>query len=134
VREVAASSDPVTRTYPVKVSIDAKEPPALGATVYVLPRQAGGAGAAVIKLPTTALFQMGQSRAVWLLDPASMTVKAQVIEVAAADGNDVIVTADQQPGRRVVSASAHVPSEGQKSQNLPVKYACSPYRTGAGSS
>ncbi|NMM06836.1 efflux RND transporter periplasmic adaptor subunit [Polaromonas sp.] len=114
VREVAASSDPVTRTYPIKVSIDAKEPPALGATVYVLPALAGGAGAAVIKLPTTALFQMGQSTAVWLLDPASMTVKAQVIELAATDGNDVIVTAGLQPGMRVVSAGAHVLSAGQK--------------------
>ena len=126
VREVAASSDPVTRTYPIKVSIDAKEPPALGATVYVLPEQSGGAGAAVIKLPTTALFQMGQSTAVWLLDPASMTVKAQVIELAAADGNDVIVTAGLQPGMRVVSAGAHVLSAGQKvtiyQSNMPVAH------------
>ena len=126
VREVAASSDPVTRTYPVKVSIDAKEPPALGATVYVLPQLAGGAGAAVIKLPTSALFQMGQSTAVWLLDAASMTVKAQVIEVAAADGNDVIVAAGLLPGMRVVSAGAHVLSAGQKvtiyQSNMPVAH------------
>jgi RND family efflux transporter MFP subunit len=126
VREVAASSDPVTRTYPVKVSIDAKEAPALGATVYVLPQQAGSAGAAVIKLPTTALFQMGQSTAVWLLDPASMTVKAQVIELAAVDGNEVIVAAGLQPGMRVVSAGAHVLSAGQKvsiyQSNMPVAH------------
>ncbi|MCX7256749.1 MAG: efflux RND transporter periplasmic adaptor subunit, partial [Polaromonas sp.] len=36
VREVAASSDPVTRTYAVKVSIAAKESPPLGATASVL--------------------------------------------------------------------------------------------------
>ena len=114
VRELAASSDPVTRTYPVKVSIDAKEPPALGATVYVIPELAGGAGAAVIKLPTSALFQLGQSTAVWLLDPASMTVKAQLIELAGADGNEVIVAAGLQPGMRVVSAGVHVLSAGQK--------------------
>jgi membrane fusion protein, multidrug efflux system len=126
VREVAASSDPVTRTYPVKVSIDAKEAPALGATVYVLPQLAGSTGPAVIKLPTTALFQMGQSTAVWLLDPASMTVKAQVIELAAVDGNDIIVTAGLQPGMRVVSAGAHVLSAGQKvsiyQSNMPVAH------------
>jgi membrane fusion protein, multidrug efflux system len=126
VREVAASSDPVTRTYPVKVSIDAKEPPALGATVYVLPQLAGGAGASVIKLPTSALFQMGQSTAVWLLDPASMTVKPQVVELAAVDGNEVIVAGGLQPGMRVVSAGAHVLSAGQKvsiyQSNMPVAH------------
>jgi membrane fusion protein, multidrug efflux system len=126
VREVAASSDPVTRTYPVKVSIDAKEPPALGATVYVMPQLAGGAGAAVIKLPTSALFQMGQSAAVWLLDPASMTVKPQIVELAGVDGNEVIVAAGLQPGMRVVSAGAHVLSAGQKvsiyQSNVPVAH------------
>src|SRR5688572_13696052 len=38
VREVAASADPVTRTYPIKVSLDAAATPALGSTVYVSPQ------------------------------------------------------------------------------------------------
>ncbi|MFC5523880.1 efflux RND transporter periplasmic adaptor subunit [Polaromonas jejuensis] len=114
VREVAASSDPVTRTYPVKVSIDAKEPPALGATVYVVPEAAGIVGMPVIKLPTTALRQEGKATAVWLLDKASMTVKPQVIQIATADGNDVVVASGLQPGMLVVSAGVHVLSPGQK--------------------
>ena len=36
VREVAASADPVTRTFTVKVALDGREQPPLGATVYVL--------------------------------------------------------------------------------------------------
>lgn len=126
VREVAASSDPVTRTYPVKVSIDATEPPALGSTVYLTPLLAESAAPTVIKLPTTALFQTGNATAVWLLDAASMTVKAQRIEVAAVDGNEVIVAAGLQPGMRVVSAGAHVLSAGQKvsiyQSNMPVAH------------
>ncbi len=114
VREVAASSDPVTRTYPVKVSIDAPEPPALGATVYVVPEAMGAVGLPVIKLPTTALRQEGKATAVWVLDRGSMTVKPQLIQVATADGNDVVVASGLQPGMLVVSAGVHVLSPGQK--------------------
>ena len=114
VREVAASSDPVTRTYRVKVAIDAKAPPALGATVYVTPQAGGAVGLPVIKLPTSALRQEGQSTAVWVLDKASMTVKSQVIQIATADGNEAVVAAGLQPGMRVVSAGVHVLSPGQK--------------------
>lgn len=115
VREVAASSDPVTRTYAVKVSVDAGQPaPPLGATVYVTLPDAGAQGVPVIKLPTTALRQEGQATAVWVLEPASMTLRSQVIQVATADGNDVVVAAGLQPGMQVVSAGVHVLSAGQK--------------------
>ncbi|SFC43143.1 RND family efflux transporter, MFP subunit [Polaromonas sp. OV174] len=113
VREVAASSDPVTRTYAVKVSVDAAEPPALGATVYVI-AEGAAAGQPVIKLPTTALRQEGQATAVWLLDKSSMTLKSQPIQIATADGNEVVVASGLQPGMQVVSAGVHVLSPGQK--------------------
>ena len=115
VREVAASSDPVTRTYAVKVSVDAAQsPPLLGATVYVTLPDSGAQGVPVIKLPTTALRQEGQATAVWVLEPASMTLRSQVIEVATADGNEVVVASGLQPGMQVVSAGVHVLSAGQK--------------------
>ena len=113
VREVAASSDPVTRTYPVKVSIDGKAPP-LGATVYAILGAGGATGTPVIKLPTSALRQEGQATTVWVLDKASMTVRSQVIQVATADGNEVVVGAGLAPGMLVVSAGVHVLSPGQK--------------------
>ncbi|MEO8389800.1 MAG: efflux RND transporter periplasmic adaptor subunit [Polaromonas sp.] len=114
VREVAASNDPVTRTYTVKVSVDAKEPPSLGATVYVVPQAGSVVGAPVIKLPTTALRQEGKATAVWVVDKATMTVKPQLIQIATADGNDVVVASGLQPGMLVVSAGVHVLSPGQK--------------------
>ena len=115
VREVAASSDPVTRTYAVKVSVDAAQsPPLLGATVYVTLPDSGAQGVPVIKLPTTALRQEGQATAVWVLEPASMTLRSQVIELATADGNEVVVAAGLKPGMQVVSAGVHVLSAGQK--------------------
>ncbi|MEI8155525.1 MAG: efflux RND transporter periplasmic adaptor subunit [Burkholderiales bacterium] len=114
VREVAASADPVTRTFGVKVSLPTKDALALGATVSVLPQALDRSGVHVIKLPTSALRQDGQSSAVWVLDTASMTVKLQPIQVATADGNEVIVAGGLQPGMQVVSAGVHVLSPGQK--------------------
>ncbi|MDB5778449.1 MAG: efflux transporter, family, subunit [Polaromonas sp.] len=113
VREVAASSDPVTRTYPVKVSIDGKAPP-LGATVYAILASGAAAGTPVIKLPTSALRQEAQATTVWVLDKASMTVRSQAIQVLTADGNEVVVGAGLAPGMLVVSAGVHVLSPGQK--------------------
>lgn len=114
VREVSASADPATRTYPVKVALDTKEPPVLGATVYVQPQGLGATGAQVIKLPTSALRQEGKNSAVWVLDPASMTVRSQTIQIATADGNEAVVASGLQPGMRVVSAGVHVLAPGQK--------------------
>jgi RND family efflux transporter MFP subunit len=115
VREVGASADPVTRTFLVKASLEGKEAPALGTTVSVLPQALQrGVGMAVIKLPTTALRQSGNSTAVWVLDAASMTVKLQTVQVATADGNEVVIASGLQPGMQVVSAGVHVLTPGQK--------------------
>jgi RND family efflux transporter MFP subunit len=114
VREVAASADPVTRTFGVKVSLPTQDALALGTTVSVVPQALDRSGVQVIKLPTSALRQDGQSSAVWVLDTATMTVKLQSIQIATADGNDVIVAGGLQPGMQVVSAGVHVLSPGQK--------------------
>ena len=134
VREVAASADPVTRTFQVKVSIDAKTAPGLGSTVSVLPRALSRTGTPVIKLPTSALKQEANgTTAVWLVDPATMTVKSQQVVVATADGNETVIASGLQPGMKVVAAGVHVLAEGQKvsyyqsksipSQSVPVQAA-----------
>ena len=117
VREVAASSDPVTRTYLVKVAVDAAAGVMvlpLGSTVYAQPETSGPVAVAVIKLPTTALWRSAQATSVWVLDKASMTLKPQVVQIAAADGNEVVVTAGLQLGMVVVSAGVHVLAAGEK--------------------
>jgi membrane fusion protein, multidrug efflux system len=114
VREVAASADPATRTYAVKVGLDASASPPLGATVYVSPKALSLAGAPVIKLPTSALWKEGQGSAVWVVDKATMTVKSQPVQIATADGNDAVISGGLKPGMLVVSAGVHVLSPGQK--------------------
>jgi RND family efflux transporter MFP subunit len=114
VREVAASADAVTRTYSVKVAIDAATSPALGATVYARPQALARAGGAVMKLPTSALRQEGKGTSVWVLDKATMTVRSQPVQVATADGNEAVIGGGLAPGMMVVAAGVHVLSPGQK--------------------
>ncbi|MDO5290993.1 MAG: efflux RND transporter periplasmic adaptor subunit [Pseudomonadota bacterium] len=118
VREVAASADPASRTFAVKVALDsADDAPPLGATVYaVLADEAapGSSGQAGLALPSSALFQHGQGSAVWLYDAASGSVRAQPVQVARMAGNEVLVASGLQPGMQVVAAGVHVLAEGQK--------------------
>lgn len=115
IREVAASADPVTRTYPVKVSLEPRAQVPLGATVTVVPQAAREAGAqTAIKIPTSALRQEGQGSAVWVLERETMTVRSQPVQVATADGNDAVIAAGLQPGMQIVTAGVHVLAPGQK--------------------
>lgn len=114
VREVAASADPVTRTFAVRVALDAKDALPLGSTVSVTAAAFGHVDRAMTKVPTSALFKNGNSTAVWVLDPASMTVQLTPVEVITADGNEVVLADGLKPGTQVVSAGVHVLSPGQK--------------------
>lgn len=114
VREVAASADPVTRTFTVKVALDAKDALPLGSTVSVSPKALDRSAVQVIKLPTTALLKAGEGSSVWVLDTATMTVKPQPVVVATADGNDAVIAQGLTPGMQVVVAGVHVLSPGQK--------------------
>jgi len=114
VREVAASADPVTRTFLVKLGLAAQDNLPLGSTVTVLPTTEAAGKAQIIKVPTNALRQHGQGSAVWRFDSASMTVRLQPVQVAGADGNQVVIVAGLTPGMQVVTAGVHVLSDGQK--------------------
>ncbi|NBX55500.1 MAG: efflux RND transporter periplasmic adaptor subunit [Betaproteobacteria bacterium] len=115
VRDVAASADPVTRTFTVKLGLPKGDGLALGSTVQVvLPRTDAWSRQPSIQLPTAALRQDGGKTAVWVLDPASMTVRSQTIEIGTADGNQVVVASGLQAGQEVVVAGVHVLSPGQK--------------------
>ncbi len=113
VREVAASADPVTRTFAVKVAL-AGDPPPLGATVYVAPAADERVAAGVIKLPTSALRHDGNGSAVWLYDAASGSVRLQPVQLAGPDGNEVVVASGLTPGMQVVATGVHVLTPGQK--------------------
>jgi RND family efflux transporter MFP subunit len=114
VREVAASADPATRTFSVKVAVDSKETLPLGATASVVPQALQRSAMSGIKLPTSALLQDGAGSAVWVLEPASMTVRKQAVQIATVDGNEVVLAQGVLPGMQVVVAGVHVLTPGQK--------------------
>ena len=114
VREVAASADPVTRTFTVKVGLNGPETWPLGSTVTIAPKALDRSGPSVIKLPTSALQHDGEKAAVWVLEKATMTVRLQPIAITTADGNEVVVSQGLEPGMQVVSVGVHVLNPGQK--------------------
>ena len=111
VREVAAAADTTTRTFLVKANV-AAAPLQLGQTVTVLLPHNAASG--VIRLPLSAVMQQQGRTSVWLLDRASMTVRAQPVVVGGADGNSVVIAAGLSQGQMVVSAGVHVLTPGQK--------------------
>ena len=114
VREIGASADPVTRTFTVKLGLVKAEALPLGATLNVQAPQLAGSQSDVIKVPTNALRQEGTQTTVWVFDPQTSTVASQVVQVATADGNEVVIAAGLKTGQQIVSAGVHVLSPGQK--------------------
>jgi len=114
VREVGASADPLTRTFQIKLALEASAALPLGSTVNVQAPQQQAGPAQAIKLPTTALRQEGQATTVWLLDEASMTVQPQPVQVQAVDGQEVVIASGLSVGQKVVAVGVHVLAPGQK--------------------
>jgi multidrug efflux pump subunit AcrA (membrane-fusion protein) len=107
-------ADPVTRTYLVKLALDAGGNLPLGASLNVRTSGLPGSASKAMVLPTSALRQDPQGTAVWVLDEATMTVNSQVVQLGPVSGNDVAVLSGLTPGQKVVSAGVHVLSPGQK--------------------
>ena len=111
VREVAAAADPATRTFAVKADVG-RAPVRLGQTATVSLAVPAAPGA--FRLPLAAVFEQQGKAHVWLLDKASMTVRAAPIQVGGAEGNWVLVAAGLSAGQQIVSAGAHTLTAGQK--------------------
>ena len=113
-REVAASAEPMTRTYLVKADVSGADLPMLRlgqtATVSVAaPRREG-----VARVPLSALREDHGRTTVWVVDPAKMTAGVREVKIGGAEGNDVVVVAGLGSGDRVVTAGVHVLGPGQK--------------------
>ena len=112
VREVAAATDPVTRTYLVKADVSGA-PFDLGQTASVqlrAPTRVSGG----LQVPLHAVVEREGKSVVWVLDGASMTVKPQPVVTGDVLGNIVLVAQGLKPGQEVVTAGTHVLMPGQK--------------------
>ena len=111
VREVAAVADPATRTFLVKADLSslALQLGQTATVLFELPR-----GEVVTLLPLSAVKEHQGRSSVWVYDSARQVVVTREIELAGAQGNEVIVKQGLKPGERVVTAGVHVLTEGQK--------------------
>ena len=114
VRDVSASADSVTRTFVAKAALPQEANPVLGSTVTVSLVLGADVAIKTIKLPTSALRLEAGATSVWVLDPNTMSVRTQAIEVNTADGNEAVVTSGLQNGDQVVLSGVHVLTAGQK--------------------
>ncbi len=119
VREVAASADPLTRTFVVKLALPSTASLPLGATVTVrLEGASTQTTPAGLQLPTTAIWHAtGGSptdTAVWVFDPATSTVAMRQVQVSAQQGQTVQVLSGLKAGEEVVATGVHVLTPGEK--------------------
>ena len=112
VREVAAATDPLTRTYLAKADV-AGATVELGQTASVQMRVPTRVTSGVL-VPLPAVVEREGQTIVWVLDPRSMTVQPQAVVTGDVLGNVVLVAKGLQPGQEVVTAGTHVLQPGQK--------------------
>lgn len=116
VREISGAADPVTRTYPTRVSIP--NPPAdlrIGMTAVVSFTRAGDAS--TIRIPLTALLQDKGTSHVWIYQAGqggNGTVKPVPVTLGDAQGNLIEVRQGLAPGQTIVTAGVHLLKAGQK--------------------
>lgn len=116
--DIAASADPVTRSYLVRVRLAADVQWPLGSTAQVnvaartAEAAASEAAVATTKLPSTAVWLDGATSAVWVLDAQAMAVVAKPVQVVQVLDDGLLVSGLQQ-GDEVVSAGAHALTPGQ---------------------
>ncbi len=117
--EVAASADPITRTYLVRVSLPAQAQWPLGSTAQVrlaTPASAtadasvnasvAATSSAIARLPSTAVWLDGDASSVWVLDTNTMQVVATPVRVVKVV-DDGLLVAGLRAGQEVVSVGVH---------------------------
>jgi RND family efflux transporter MFP subunit len=116
VRQVDPQADPVTRTFKVRVSVN-DPPPAmrLGATVTGRMEVNHGHG---ISLPASALTAAEKNPAVWVVDPANLTVALKPVEILRFDPGTVVLSGGLDGGEIVVTAGVQALHPGQKVRPL----------------
>lgn len=116
-RELAPAADPVSRTYPARVSLDdADARLALGMTARVRfgpSTSSGQAGGGSFIVPLTAIFQQGDKAAVWVV-AADRSISLRPVQVAAWRDDGAVIAGGLAAGERIVSAGVHRVVAGER--------------------
>jgi membrane fusion protein, multidrug efflux system len=112
VREVSPRADPATGTFQVRIGLsDVPTQMRLGATVTGRMRVDRSDDLAI---PASALTGTDRQPAVWIVDPATMTVALRPNEIAQFDQARILVARGIEPGDVVVTAGVQALRPGQK--------------------
>lgn len=113
VREIAPQADQATRTRRIKITLEQTlQPFRLGATVTVFPL-APAAAQTTFDVPASAILNRDGGPRVWLLDPATKTVRTISVQVAEHDDRVARIVGGLPTGARIVIAGVNSLSEGQ---------------------
>ena len=112
VREVAPQANPQTRTFEVKVGLT-DPPPAMRLGATVTGRMETDA-VPIIEIPATALTNVNNQPAVWIVDPANRTVSMRNVDVLRFDQATVAVSGGLDTGEVIVTAGVQALHPGQK--------------------
>jgi len=111
-RELSPAADAATRTYAARFSLPtAGADVQLGMTATVTLAEVAPR---VMRLPLSALFDQGQGPQVYVVDPATDTLKLTRIEVASYEADAVVVRSGLEDGDRVVALGVQKLEAGQK--------------------
>lgn len=113
IREISPSSDPVTRTYTVKISLvdaDTKVQLGMTASVTLIQKKQGK----IVRLPSSAIFQKDEQAAVWIYSPNTSSVQLQSIQIEEYQYDKVLINTGLKEGQIVVTAGVHKLHTGQK--------------------
>jgi RND family efflux transporter MFP subunit len=113
VREISPMADPNTRTFKVRISLI--NPPSeikLGMTATVF--MSSDNSQQTVHIPTTAVYQTGNTPAVWVVADATITLRP--IKLGKFGNETVEVLTGLQQGDRIVTRGVHKLKAGQKVQ------------------
>ncbi len=111
-RELSPAADPASRTYAARLALSGDlDGVALGMSAVATAR---GDGRVHLQVPLTALHSREGAARVWVVDPATSTVRSQPIETGALLDDAVVVTRGLAGGETIVTAGANLLREGQK--------------------
>ena len=112
-RELSPSADAATRTFTARIGVaQADEAVRLGMSARVEAKV--GLRDTALRLPLSAFFTRNDQANVWVVDPATQTVKLTRVETDGVSGNEMRVKAGLQSGQLVVTAGANLLEDGQK--------------------
>jgi RND family efflux transporter MFP subunit len=119
-RELSPQADPASRTYAARFTLDgADETVALGmtATVVLTPKD----GAAVARLPLSAVFDKGHGPHVFVVEEATHTLGATPVELAGFTDDSALIAKGVSEGDKVVTLGVQTLEPGQSVRTVPAK-------------